>query len=156
MATEYLWHGKRYWTHHPVGEQLMGWNTQFEPCAVIKKTPKRIHINSPTHGSMQLNRAALERDGKVYHSKVHEYFHKERPAVDPEKPTQAYYDFLARFHGTPNALRVLGLSPGCSHNDIKRAYKRLAKTRHPDAGGSQQAFIELQQAYKQALASRKG
>ena len=156
MATEYLWHGRRYWTTHPVGGEQVGWNTRFEQCEVLKKTATRIHILSPSCGPMQLNRMKLERDGKVYHSRVHEYFYSTRPAVDPEKPTQAFYDVEARIqallHGTHPAFSVLGLSRGCSRGDVQRAYRRLAKIHHPDLGGSAQVFTRIHTAYTQALA----
>jgi hypothetical protein len=44
--------------------------------------------------------------------------------------------------------RVLGLPPGrrLFGPEIHQAYKRAAKTMHPDAGGSEQAFLELSAA----------
>ena len=36
-------------------------------------------------------------------------------------------------------------------NDVKRAYKRLAKKRHPDAGGDPEEFKNLHSAYEMAL-----
>lgn len=46
-----------------------------------------------------------------------------------------------------NAYRVLGLDRGCSNADIQRAYRRLARVLHPDAGGEAAKFTELQEAY---------
>lgn len=141
MATEYLWHGRRYWTMEPKGNEHIGWNTRFEQCEVTKKTATRVHILSPSCGKMQLNRMNLERDGKD--SRVHEYFYVKRPVNS---------DFIASINGTPPAFRTLGLSPGCSQVDVKRAYKKLAKIHHLDTGGSREAFIRLHAAYKEALA----
>ena len=42
---------------------------------------------------------------------------------------------------------VLELSKEATLDDIKKAYKRLAKLRHPDVGGSNDAFAELGAAY---------
>jgi hypothetical protein len=44
--------------------------------------------------------------------------------------------------------RMLGLPPGrrLFGPEIHQAYKRAAKTMHPDAGGSEQAFLELSAA----------
>ena len=44
--------------------------------------------------------------------------------------------------------RLLGLPPGrrLSAPEIHRAFKRAAKTAHPDAGGSEQAFLALSAA----------
>lgn len=46
---------------------------------------------------------------------------------------------------------VLDVQPSATAADIQQAYKRLARERHPDTGGSHEAFIELQSAYKIAL-----
>jgi curved DNA-binding protein CbpA len=38
-------------------------------------------------------------------------------------------------------------------NDVRAAYRRLAKTTHPDAGGSHEAFVALEKNYRAALAA---
>jgi hypothetical protein len=110
---------------------------------VFKKTPKRIGILSPTLGVLYLNREIFDRDGKVYHSKPCEYFYRTKPASDPEKPRKTT---------APNKLQtaceVLGLSFPVSANEVKRAYKRLARKTHPDGGGRQEDFVRLNQAYQ--------
>jgi curved DNA-binding protein CbpA len=50
--------------------------------------------------------------------------------------------------------RVLGLPPDATLDEIKRAYRRLAKIHHPDAGAPTARFLELQAAYEHVLASR--
>lgn len=45
-------------------------------------------------------------------------------------------------------FRLLGLMPGASMDQIKSAYKKVAKQTHPDTGGSKEAFIEVNHAYK--------
>lgn len=153
MQTEYVYHGRRFWVMEPKGSQHLGWNTDFEPCPVFKRTTKRIGILSPTLGILWLNREAFERDGFVYHSKPHEYFYAVRPAVDPEKPREdrARRRMFEWIFGDSTALTTLGLEPGCSRADIARAYKRLAKTAHPDGGGSHEEFLKLNQAYQAAM-----
>jgi hypothetical protein len=48
--------------------------------------------------------------------------------------------------------RALGLSPGASLADVKRAYRLLVKRNHPDAGeGSLERFLEIQAAYESLL-----
>jgi hypothetical protein len=48
----------------------------------------------------------------------------------------------------------LGLSPGAyTDEQLKEAYLLRARTAHPDAGGSDAAFVALQDAYEQLLAS---
>ncbi|MCQ2817991.1 MAG: DnaJ domain-containing protein [archaeon] len=43
---------------------------------------------------------------------------------------------------------ILGVSKTASYEEIRKAYRKLAKTKHPDKGGSEQEFQELQQAYE--------
>ena len=47
---------------------------------------------------------------------------------------------------------ALGLAPGASLADVKRAYRLLVKRNHPDAGeGSLERFLEIQAAYEALL-----
>jgi hypothetical protein len=47
---------------------------------------------------------------------------------------------------------ALGLAPGASLADVKRAYRLLVKRNHPDAGeGSLERFLEIQAAYETLL-----
>ncbi len=50
-------------------------------------------------------------------------------------PTQNYYD-------------ILGVKKDASEDDIKRAFRRLARKHHPDAGGSEEKFKEINGAYE--------
>lgn len=50
------------------------------------------------------------------------------------------------------AFLHLGLTPPFTERDVRRAYRRLALLRHPDRGGSAEAFIALKAAYDTALA----
>src|SRR5215207_552413 len=47
--------------------------------------------------------------------------------------------------------RTLGLSPGATQDEIRRAYRRLAKINHPDAAGDAALprFLAIQAAYEQ-------
>ena len=47
----------------------------------------------------------------------------------------------------PSLYDELGVERGSSSEDIKRAYKKEALTRHPDRGGDKEAFQRLQAAY---------
>ena len=52
-------------------------------------------------------------------------------------------------------LSVLQLSWPCSLADVRTAYRRLARERHPDHGGTDAAFDKLTKAYKAALTEVK-
>ena len=42
---------------------------------------------------------------------------------------------------------VLGIKPGASPDEIKKAYRKLASKHHPDKGGDQQRFKDISVAY---------
>ena len=50
-----------------------------------------------------------------------------------------------------DAYRILGLTRGATTDEIKRAYRRLAKIHHPDAAGEKNlpTFLAIQAAYEQ-------
>jgi hypothetical protein len=50
----------------------------------------------------------------------------------------------------PDFLVKLGLALPCSPEDVKQAYLERAKTMHPDAGGTVEGFVALQEAYEKA------
>jgi Meckel syndrome type 1 protein len=53
----------------------------------------------------------------------------------------------------PDPYRTLGLAPGASADDIRRAYRRLAKANHPDSAGEAALprFLAIQAAYESLL-----
>ena len=48
-------------------------------------------------------------------------------------------------------LDILGVASSATREEIKDAFRKLAKERHPDNGGNAEAFRELYVAYKEAL-----
>jgi curved DNA-binding protein len=42
---------------------------------------------------------------------------------------------------------ILGISANATTDEIKAAYRKLAKDNHPDVGGNQDKFLEIKQAY---------
>jgi len=49
---------------------------------------------------------------------------------------------------TEGLYKALGLPKTCTDSDIKKAWRNLAKTHHPDKGGSEEKFKELSKAYE--------
>lgn len=148
-----IWHGSRYWkTDDLQSGEIQGWNTKYIPYTVARITAKRIEVyNAETREAFWLNREAMERDGKQYHSRVHEYFYSVKPP--PEKRQRWYQWSVPSFEGVfgSECLSILGLSAPVTRDDVRRAYKRLAKLAHPDVGGDHQAFIKLKEAHDSAM-----
>lgn len=47
-----------------------------------------------------------------------------------------------------DAHRILNVNPGCTPEEARAAYIRLAKIHHPDRGGNPEKFQEIQAAYE--------
>src|SRR3954471_2420653 len=58
----------------------------------------------------------------------------------------------------PDPYRTLGLAQGASIDEIKSAYRRLAKIHHPDAAGEKNVprFLAIQAAYEQLAGGADG
>jgi curved DNA-binding protein CbpA len=53
--------------------------------------------------------------------------------------------------------KLLGLAPGANLEEVRRAYRRLAKVNHPDAAGegALPRFLAIQAAYEQIVGARR-
>ena len=59
----------------------------------------------------------------------------------------------------PECFKIFGFTEIPEPNELKTRYRQVIKSAHPDAGGSQEYFIAIQNSYKQAediLAKREG
>ena len=51
-------------------------------------------------------------------------------------------------NNTPDYYKTLGVSKDASERDIKKAFRKLAQKHHPDAGGDEGKFKEINEAYE--------
>ncbi len=49
---------------------------------------------------------------------------------------------------TPDYYKTLGVPRNASADEIKKAYRKLARTHHPDAGGDEAKFKDINEAYE--------
>ncbi len=49
---------------------------------------------------------------------------------------------------TPDYYKILGVPRDADANTIKKAFRKLARTHHPDAGGDEAKFKEINEAYE--------
>lgn len=49
---------------------------------------------------------------------------------------------------TPDYYKTLGVPRTASQSEIKKAFRKLARTHHPDAGGDEAKFKEINEAYE--------
>ncbi|HAM14803.1 MAG TPA: molecular chaperone DnaJ [Eggerthellaceae bacterium] len=48
----------------------------------------------------------------------------------------------------PDYYKTLGVSKNATADEIKKAFRKLARENHPDAGGSEEAFKDINEAYE--------
>lgn len=60
---------------------------------------------------------------------------------------------MTRKNENETPYQVLGVAKNASHDDIKKAYRRLARIHHPDKGGSASDFERISRAYQTILVS---
>ena len=46
---------------------------------------------------------------------------------------------------------ILGVNPGVSDEEVKKAYRQKSKIHHPDRGGNMQDFLKIQEAYENLI-----
>ena len=56
--------------------------------------------------------------------------------------------FQEKTYDNMNEWNILKLKPPKTEEEIKKSYRKLVLNYHPDKGGSNDKFIELQTAYK--------
>ena len=51
-------------------------------------------------------------------------------------------------NNAPDYYKTLGVSKDASESEIKKAFRKLAQKHHPDAGGDEEKFKEINEAYE--------
>jgi curved DNA-binding protein len=49
---------------------------------------------------------------------------------------------------TPDYYKTLGVPRNATQDEIKKAFRKLARKNHPDAGGDEEKFKEINEAYE--------
>ena len=102
--------------------------------------------DAPKTRTLAVDRVTLRTEGRFRCRHAHRdlifYASEEDGIRDVEAALTAKYAWCA----------TLGVRFPCSADSIKTAYRRLAMTSHPDAGGDPAEFRTVEQAYREALA----
>ena len=102
--------------------------------------------DAPKTRTLAVDRVTLRTEGRFRCRHAHRdlifYASEEDGIRDVEAALTAKYAWCA----------TLGVRFPCSADSIKAAYRRLAMTSHPDAGGDPAEFRTVEQAYREALA----
>ena len=155
-----IYHGWRYWKSEGLEPgEVLGWNTLYLPYRITKITAARIHVEHKDV-RIQLNRETMERDGKQYHSRFHEYFYAKKP--EPESREWNWAGNKPNFvipNFTGDCLATLGLSTpytkavvvhfrcGCPINfSLSRHYDKLKLIGHQTDPSPTKA--DVRRAYK--------
>jgi hypothetical protein len=97
---------------------------------------------APKPRSLGLDREVLRRQGRVSHRGTNFY-------ASEERGIQGVHADLTSRHAW---CAMLDVGFPCSTESIKAAYRRLAREKHPDAGGNPAEFQAVERAYREALA----
>jgi DnaJ domain len=101
--------------------------------------------DAPKVRTLAVDRVTLRTEGRFRirhgHRDLTFYASEEEGIRDVEAALTARYAWCA----------TLGVRFPCSADSIKAAYRRLARTLHPDAGGDPAEFRRVEQAYREAL-----
>jgi hypothetical protein len=119
------------------------------PHRVVRMTPRWLYVERDLYRGPEfrrhdgpvtcyrIDRVVLERDGEVWSQAARDCFYL-RPHDRPARPA-------------PPCLAALGLTLAATEGDVRRAFRRQARTAHPDAGGTADAFRDLRTCYEEAL-----
>ena len=101
---------------------------------ILRKTEKRVYLRHYDR-SLSLDRRKLELNGNIWSKRGWQIFYLQ-PGQDDV---------------VPEYLQVLGLGLNATEEQVKTAYRRLARRHHPDVGGDAEEFKRVHAAYEMAL-----
>ena len=141
----------------------------YTPHRVLRESARFFWVNSesleyegwgmahPEHlATHRLERVELERGERSWSRVTHAWWVL---AVPPGAIEEAHGRWFVEAQGAVRPQRTsaalcltrLGLTPPCTRADVTTVYHRLARTLHPDVGGSHDAFVALRASYEAAL-----
>jgi hypothetical protein len=131
----------------------------IKPHRIVKRTNKRLYVDAepyrehaePTgdwwdwvESTFVLDRHEFETTGKAARSSRHWW--SRTYYASPE-----VYFAERRRDSRPECFVALGVDCDATEKQIKSAYRRLAKTHHPDMGGDPEEFKQVRLAYEKAM-----
>lgn len=93
----------------------------------------------------------LEAINEVERNSGHQWIARRRASSARKRTRSRTYTHTYTSVIPPSLLSdyaLLAIGPGATLKDAKDSYRSLAKRYHPDAGGTHQGFIALQQSYE--------
>lgn len=140
-ATFSRW-GVREWDCRPMRELDKRWHYPADPATVTVKYVRRgetVELSMAKHPYYHQNL-------RILYMALEAMRLNELRGLD-EVLRDAYLQ-LAAPQTKRDPWEVLGLRPDADPETVDAVYRSLAKRKHPDAGGSVEAFKELQEAYE--------
>ena len=156
--------GDLLWSYRYTGHWI------WESHRIAKVTSARIFLEPPdpkrTTKRVVLSRAALEQAGKAHSSgfgrwifTAAERVHEEARLRIRDREVEELRRLFEANRGRPfhEWRSLVDAHPGDPHSwpatgaEIRRKFRQLAATAHPDAGGSHEEFIILERSYRRAL-----
>ena len=95
-----------------------------------------------------------EADGKSADYTAGDYGQRDRWEAWKRMHSNRMHDLNAqqpRVEADRSDYRVLGVKANADRNEVKKAYFKLAKVHHPDAGGNPERFQEIWTAYNRIM-----
>ena len=122
------------------------------PHLILRRTDRYVYVQAESYRpggwqepwensySYRLDRLQLERDGSAWTRASRSTFYTDAGRAAREASTIA-----------PACLATLGLDATATADDVRRAYRRLARETHPDHGGDAERFHAVSNAYSVAM-----